>query len=74
MIKEVEVDGYYFTTIKNLFWHSNKFWFNETEVKQVYNNGSISLLLYGSSKIGVKKLRKFAKKCKIKIYTEPIPF
>jgi len=73
-IKEVEVDGYYFTNVEGLFWHSGKFWFNEQEVKQVYNNGSKSILLYGSRKMGVKKLRKSAKPCKVKLYTIPLPF
>jgi len=73
-LKEVEIDGYYFTNIKGLFWHSGKFWFNEEEVKEVFNNGSKSILLYGSQKRGVKKLRQFAKPCKIKIFTEPLPF
>lgn len=73
-IKEVEIDGYYFTNIPCLFWHSGKFWYNEVEVKEVYNNGSKAILLYGSSKTGVKKLRKFARPCKIKLYIEPLPF
>lgn len=73
-IKEVEIDGYYFTNIPALFWHSGKFWYNEFEVKEVYNNGSKSILLYGVSKLGIKKLRKSAKKCKIKLYIEPLPF
>lgn len=73
-LKEVEIDGYYFTNIQYLFWHSGKFWFNEEEVKEVYNNGSKSILLYGSQKRGVKKLRKFARPCKIKIFIQPLPF
>jgi hypothetical protein len=73
-IKEVEIDGYYFTNIEGLFWHSGKFWFNDDPVKEVFNNGSRSILLYGVQKRGVKKLRKFAKPCKIKIFTEKLPF
>ncbi len=73
-IKEVEIDGYYFTNVDGLFWHSGKFWFNEVEVKEVYNNGSKSILIYGSTKMGVKKLRTFAKRCKIKLYIEHLPF
>ena len=73
-IKEVEIDGYYFTNIDGLYWHSGKFWFNEKEVPIVFNNGSKSILLYGSSKRSVSKLRKFAKSCKIKLYIEPLPF
>lgn len=73
-IKEVEVDGYYFTNIDRLFWHSGKFWMNDEEVPIVFNNGSKSILLYGSSKRGLNKLRKFAKQCKVKLYTEPLPF
>ena len=73
-LKEVEINGYYFTNIDGLFWHSGKFWFNENEVKEVYNNGSLSILLYGSSKKSIKQLRKFAKSCKIKLFTESLPF
>lgn len=73
-LKEVEIDGYYFPKIEGLFWHSGKFWFNEEEVKIVNNNGSQSILLYGTSKRGVKKLRKAARKCKIKLFTETSPF
>lgn len=73
-LREVEIDGYYFTNIEGLFWHSGKFWFNEVEVNKIYNNGSLSLLMYGSKKIGIKKLRKFARRCRIKIATESFPF
>jgi hypothetical protein len=73
-LKEVEVQGYYFTEIEGLIWHSGKFWFNEVEVKEVYNNGSKSILLYGTSKKSVKKLRKMAHPCKIKLFTEQLPF
>lgn len=73
-IKQVEVEGEYYPHIPNLFWHSGSFWFNEEKVKEVYNNGSKSILLYGNSKRGVIKLRKFAKRCRIKIFTEPLPF
>ena len=73
-IKEIEVDGEYFTSIPNLYFHSGKFWYNEKEVKEVYNNGSKSILIYGSTKMGVKKLRTFAKPCRIKLYIEPLPF
>jgi hypothetical protein len=73
-LREVEIDGYYFINVDGLFWHGGKFWYNETEVKRVYNNGSLSILLYGSQKLGVKKLRKYARKCKIKIFTEQLPF
>ena len=73
-LKEVEIEGFYFPEIEGLFWHSGKFWFNETEVKEVYNNGSKSILLYGTSKKSVKKLRKIARRCKIKLFTEALPF
>jgi hypothetical protein len=73
-LKDIEIDGYYFTEIAGLYWYSGKFWFNEKEVKQVYNNGSLSLLLYGSSKKSIKKLRKQAGKCRIKLFTEKLPF
>lgn len=73
-IKDVEIDGFYFTNIEGLFWHSGKFWFDNKPVEEIYNNGSKSILLYGTSKRGIKKLRRFAKPCKIKIYIEPLPF
>ena len=73
-IKEVEIDGYLFTNIDGLFWHSGNFWMNDEIVKQVYNNGSLAILLYGSQKRSIKQLRKYAKPCKIKIYTEKLPF
>jgi len=73
-VKEIQVKGYYFTNVPNLFWHSGKFWMNGKEVKQVYNNGSLSLLLYGSSKKSIKRLRKCARPCTITIYEEQLPF
>jgi hypothetical protein len=73
-LKEVEIAGYYFPGIEGLIWHSGKFWMNETEVKEVYNNGSKSILLYGSTKKSIKQLRKSAKPCKVKIFTETLPF
>ena len=73
-IKEVEINGYFFTEIDGLFWHSGKFWMNDKPVKEVYNNGSKSILLYGSTKKSIVKLRKCAKHCIIKIYVEKMPF
>ena len=73
-IKEAEIDGFYFTDVPGLFFHSDNFWFNEEKVKRVNNNGSLSILLYGSQKKSIKKLRKNARRCRIKIYTEPLPF
>lgn len=73
-IKEIETNGYYFLNVPHLFWHSGKFWMHDKEVKQVYNNGSLSLLLYGSSKKSIKQLRKLARPCKIKLFTEELPF
>lgn len=73
-LKDVEINGYYFIGYEGLFWHSGKFWYNEIEVKQVYNNGSLSILLYGSSKKSIKQLRKIAKPCKIKLLKETLPF
>lgn len=73
-IKEVQIEGYYFTEVDGLFFHSGKFWMNDEQVKVVCNNGSKSLLLYGISKKSIAKLRKCAKRCIIKIYTERLPF
>lgn len=72
-LRDVEIEGYYFTGHEGLFWHSGEFWLNEEKVKKVCNNGSMSILLYGS-KIGVKKLRKQARKCTIKLLKETLPF
>jgi hypothetical protein len=72
-LQDVEVEGYYFPQHEGLLWHSGEFWFNEEQVKKVCNNGSISLLICGS-KIGLKKLRKQARKCKIKLLKEKLPF
>lgn len=72
-IKEVKIIGYGFRGYDGLFWHSNKFWFNDKELKKVYNNGSLCLVLYGSKK-SIKQLRKLAYKCEIIIYSEPLPF
>jgi hypothetical protein len=52
----------------------NVLWLGEEEIPIVYNNGSKSILIYGSSKRGVKKLRKLAKKCTITILSEKLPF
>lgn len=73
-IKEVEIHGYYFVGIEGLLWHSGKFWFDEQEVKEVYNNGSKAILLHGSTKRGIKKLRKLARPCTIKLLAESLPF
>ncbi len=72
-IKEVKIDGYGFRGYEGLFWHSGKFWFNDLELKKVYNNGSLSLLIYGSKK-SIRQLRKVAYPCEIIIYKEPLPF
>ena len=42
-IKEVEIDGFMFTNIDGLFWHSGHFWFNDEIVPEVFNNGSKSI-------------------------------
>ena len=73
-LKEVEIDGYYFIGYEGLLWHSGKWWIDEKEIKVVENNGSLSILLYGSSKKSIKQLRKLAKPCKIKLFTETLPF
>lgn len=72
-LKDVEVVGYYFTGYESLYWHSGKFWVNEEEAKMVCNNGSLSVLYFGSKK-SVKQLRKVACKCTIKLYKEKLPF
>ena len=71
---ESVVDGYFFVGYEGLYWHNGKFWFNEIEVRKVFNNGSLSLLLYGSCKKSIRQLRKIARPCKIKIEEERMPF
>lgn len=73
-LKDVEINGYYFIGYEGLLWHSGKFWYNEIEIKQVYNNGSLSILLYGTSKKSIKQLRKLARPCIIKLLKETLPF
>lgn len=73
-LRDIEIDGYYFIGYEGLLWHSNSFWLNEVEVKQVYNNGSLSLLLSNNNKKSIKQLRKLARPCKIKLLKEKAPF
>jgi hypothetical protein len=72
-VEEIEIDGYYFLSHEGLYWHSGEFWHNDIQLKKVNNNGSLSILLHGS-KIGIKKLRKQARKCKIKLEKFKMPF
>lgn len=69
----IEINGYYFLNHDGLFWHSGKFWYQEKELKIVFNNGSRAVNLNGS-KLGLKKLRTKAIKCRIKIEQYKIPF
>lgn len=73
-IEQVEIDGYYFIGYEGLIWHSGEFWFNEQLVKKIFNNGSLSILMYGNSKKSIKQLRKLARKCRVKIIKEQLPF
>ncbi len=73
-ITDVKIQGYYFPGHEGLFWHSGDFWLNEVKVKKVYNNGSLSILLYGSSKKSIKQLRLIAQPCTITIVKEKTPF
>lgn len=72
-LKEVRIDGYYFTDHEGLLFHSGKFWFNDKPLKIVYNNGSKAVDFFGS-KLGIKKLRKKALKCAIIIDKDGCPF
>lgn len=73
-IASVKIQGYYFPGYEGLFWHSGDFWLNEVKVKKVYNNGSLSILLYGNSKKSIKQLRLIARPCTIIIVKEKTPF
>jgi hypothetical protein len=72
-LKNVEIEGYYFINHPGLYWHSGSFWHNEDEIKIVYNNGSNAVKFCGK-KLGIKKLRKQAIKCKINIEKYSLPF
>ena len=72
-LKDIEIDGYYFIEHEGLYWHSGAFWIDEKKVKQVYNNGSLAIMYY-NSKLSINQLRKKAKKCKIKLLKEVLPF
>lgn len=69
---DAKVIGYYFPSKPNLIFHSGKFWVNDLEAKLIYNNGSQSVL-YGSSKLSIKKLRKEAMKCEVTLI-DSLPF
>lgn len=73
-IKEIEIQGYYFTNIDNLYFHSGYFYYLGKKCKIVCNNGSKSVLLPPAKKLGVKKLRKYAKPCVIKLENYVMPF
>lgn len=69
-IQTVIIDGYKFHSFPSLIFHSGKFWVNEIEVKEVYNNGSVAMVIngvkHGKKKL-LQKLRKEAYKVKIEI-------
>lgn len=73
-IDSIKIDGYVFPDFPNLIFHSGKFWIGEDEVKEVYNNGSVSMIIYGVKR-GKKKLlpilRKQAVKCSIELTKSP---
>lgn len=69
---KTKVKGWYFPTHPGLVWHSGKFWVNEREAKMISNNGS-KAVLYGGTKLGVKKLRTKAVPCEIEIIDD-MPF
>jgi len=71
-IKSVVIDAYYFIGYNGLYWHSGCFWFNGEKVKEVYNNGSKAILLYGCTKKSIRKLRQQAQPCKIELFNNII--
>ena len=64
-----QVQGWIFPSKPGLVWHSGKWWVNGIETRQVYNNGSLSVL-YAGSKCSIKKLRKEAQPCNITIHDD----
>ncbi len=73
-IDSIKIIGYIFPEFPNLIFHSGKFWVGENEVQEVYNNGSMSMVIYGVKR-GKKKLlprlRKQAVKCTIELNKYP---
>jgi len=61
---DVKIKGWCFPSKPNLIWHSGKFWLNDSPAKIVFNNGSNSILYYGS-KISIKKLRLESQPCEV---------
>jgi hypothetical protein len=73
-IDSIKLTGYIFHSFPGLVFHSGKFFMNEKTVKEVYNNGSIAIMLYGK-KYGkeklLRKLRTEAVKCEIELIQPP---
>jgi hypothetical protein len=61
-IKETRIEAYKFHNYPNLVFHSGKFWQNDFEVKEVANNGSISLIINGVKKGKIKLLKELRNK------------
>lgn len=72
-IETIEVEGYYFPSVQNLYWHSGHFWMNDNQLDIVFNNGTRAVNIYGSKK-SLRKLRREAIKCKITIQDNSVPF
>lgn len=72
-INTIKIEGYYFPSIVGLYWHSGYFWYNENKCKKINNNGSLSILIFGSKK-SIKKLRTEATKCTIELEKNYCPF
>ena len=73
-INSIKLTGYVFHSFPGLVFHSCKFFMNEEPVKEVYNNGSLAIMLYGK-KFGkeklLRKLRSEATKCEIELINCP---
>ena len=69
---EAKVKGYNFPSFDGLVWHSSSFWLHGEKLKEVYNNGSKSILI-GGTKHGLNKFRKEAQPCEITLF-DNLPF
>lgn len=73
-LDSVKIEGFVFRDFPGLIFHSGKFWVGEMPVKEVYNNGSVAMVIYGVKRGKAKLLpilRKQAVKCLIELTVCP---
>jgi hypothetical protein len=74
-IKEIRVEGWKFSGFEGLLYYQCKWWYNGVLVKEVYNNGSMALLINGV-KYGKDKFLKARRKDAVKVVlvVDDLPF